>query len=774
MIRNENMAFKKFLGLNPVKQKKIVLKLVNKLKNKNEDVKCNILYALGKLGSDASDAVPAIIESFYDKEFNSKTNAAYALIKVGTPAVPFLIESLKNEDPVVRASAAWALGKIGHSAKEAVPALVEILKDNDKEVRYYAAESLGEMRSPVVVPDLVKTVADSDYQVSESAVHALRNIGTAAVPDLIQLLKTDDPLRKANIARTLGQIKPPAKEAIPALLEALNDRNSDVKMAVLFALGEIGSDREDIITAILGVFKEGDSLVKSHAAYVLSKIGTPAIPALIELLKDKDPKVKGESAWALGEIGPSAKDAVPALIETFKHADNIVKIRVATSLGRIGADAKDAIPILIKAMLEEKEFWDRKEIALALSQMGVDVIPAIFSALKDKVIPGNEPVGSDVIEILTKIGHPAVPYLIEGLKNQNDRIRVVAALSLGRIKPVVKESIPVLIGTLNDKSNYVKISAINALGAMGPDAKEVVPTLIETLNDKDSSVRISAINALGEMGPDDKEAVPVLIKFLENKNENIRESTAEALGKIGPDAGESVPKLKKKLKDIPWVRVNSALALWQIAKSKKGIDVLVSSLKSNDQWIIELSMKKLSEIGPPAKRAIPYLRKFLKEEDSFRTRKNALHALCKIGNKTKDAVPDFIAVLNDIRDTEHKKIKWDTGDQEIAAKALGEIGSDAKQAIPVLIEFLKSKHGNYRELSARTLAKIGTHGIHPLIETLKSESISTGAKGQVVKTLGEIGPDAKKSIPALIGILNDKNYNIRWYVGKALKSIDPD
>ena len=56
--------------------------------------------------------------------------------------------NLKDEDTNVRLKAAHALLKMGAEAKEAVPALIEALKDEDETVRWYAAEALDRRNTP--------------------------------------------------------------------------------------------------------------------------------------------------------------------------------------------------------------------------------------------------------------------------------------------------------------------------------------------------------------------------------------------------------------------------------------------------------------------------------------------------------------------------------------------------------------------------------------------------------------------------------------------------
>jgi HEAT repeat protein len=71
------------------------------------------------------------------------------------------------------------------------------------------------------------------------AAEALKKIGSAAVPALIEALKDRDGYVRRNAAGALGIIGRDAKAAVPALNEALNDKNRDVRESAAWALEEI-------------------------------------------------------------------------------------------------------------------------------------------------------------------------------------------------------------------------------------------------------------------------------------------------------------------------------------------------------------------------------------------------------------------------------------------------------------------------------------------------------------------------------------------------------
>jgi HEAT repeat protein len=91
-------------------------------------------------------SVPSLVKTLKeDKDPNMRYWAAESLGRLGpeaSEAVPALAEALKDEDKMVRMGAAYALAEIGPAARQAVPALQQALKDPEQEVRDAAAYTL--------------------------------------------------------------------------------------------------------------------------------------------------------------------------------------------------------------------------------------------------------------------------------------------------------------------------------------------------------------------------------------------------------------------------------------------------------------------------------------------------------------------------------------------------------------------------------------------------------------------------------------------------------
>ncbi len=146
------------------------------------------------------------------------------------------------------------------------------------------------------------------------------------------------------------------------------------------------------------------------------------------------------------------------------------------------------------------------------------------------------PFDDRVLHELVGIGAPAVPALIEALKDKDNDlyIRGNAAYALGEIKD--PQAVPPLIEALKDEDLVVRRVAAYALGKIKDPL--AVPPLIEALKDEDLvvrregwRVRLAAVHALGQIK--DPRAFEPLIEALKDADTDVRQNAAYALGMIG-------------------------------------------------------------------------------------------------------------------------------------------------------------------------------------------------------------------------------------------------
>jgi len=150
-----------------------------------------------------------------------------------------------------------------------------------------------------------------------------------------------------------------------------------------------------------------------------------------------------------------------------------------------------------------------------------EAIDPLIQLLKDDDLGIRLTVGRS----LQEVGTPAVPSLIEALRNDNNDIRNGAATVLGRIKDI--GAIDHLCRPLKSRYRSDRISAIEALERIASPTS--AGSLIEVLKDKDEEVRRKSVKALGEIG--DVRALMPLVNILK-KDKDARQYVYKAIGEI--------------------------------------------------------------------------------------------------------------------------------------------------------------------------------------------------------------------------------------------------
>jgi HEAT repeat protein len=248
---------------------------LKQLKSGDYGARIRAAEALGK-SKDTAAAVPALIQCLcepYDKYDKVRMAAAEALGELGVDAAGPLLPVLRHKIPGVRAAAARALGKTRD--RGAVPSLDPMLADPDPVVRvevagalqklgwattadqrallhviqghFMAAAAEGVAAIPPLLAMLDCVKGDDDWQFVLNVQEALEEIGTDAVPSLVQALGHPSATVRGGCAKVLGQICDQRTEEVLITL-AENDPDKDVRWAAeealkLLARGQSGKER---------------------------------------------------------------------------------------------------------------------------------------------------------------------------------------------------------------------------------------------------------------------------------------------------------------------------------------------------------------------------------------------------------------------------------------------------------------------------------------------------------------------------------------------------
>ena len=142
----------------------------------------------------------------------------------------------------------------------------------------------------------------------------------------------------------------------------------------------------------------------------------------------------------------------------------------------------------------------------------------------------------------------------------------------------------------------------------------------------------------------------------------------------------------------------------------------------------------------------------------------ALALGCKSESGSNVSTNDISRLIRDLQ-------KGDENTRAEAADALGDLGADGKPALPALLSALGDEGERVRQNVLRAIIAIGPDetAIQPLTNSLKDSDNEVRALS--ANALGQLGPSARKSIPALREALHDRDEDVRKEAADALKAI---
>ena len=217
----------------------------------------------------------------------------------------------------------------------------------------------------------------------------------------------------------------------------------------------------------------------------------------------------------------------------------------------------------------------------------------------------------------------------------------------------------------------------------------------------------------------------ILVKDLKNSNSSAHHNAILALRRSGGETREAVP-------------------------------VLVEALKWGNNWEVRCqAIETLGKIGKEAREAVPVLIEVLKSDSDLAVRCKAVEILGKIIGK--EAVPTLIEVFKSCSNNEELNYS--------VLKALRELGEEAREAAPELIDVLKKEFWEkdcgisfFPCRVAEALGKIiGKEAVPTLIETFKNDNNSSEVRCYAAWALKGIGEEAREAIPVLLEAIKNDN-----------------
>ena len=159
------------------------------------------------------------------------------LIEMDAEAIPALLDLTGSQDVDTRWWALRALASTPHARTEM---LVPFLNDPAPEIRQCAALGLAIKPYENAVEALVLALSDADSMVCSLATNALVKIGKAAVPSLIEAVKSGVQSQRIHALRALAEIKD--HRAIPVMMQVMQEDSALLQHWAQEGLERLGLD----------------------------------------------------------------------------------------------------------------------------------------------------------------------------------------------------------------------------------------------------------------------------------------------------------------------------------------------------------------------------------------------------------------------------------------------------------------------------------------------------------------------------------------------------
>lgn len=720
------------------------------------------LASLGGMAAEKSADPAQLAAQLASPDVVARREASHALNRLGpkaTPALAALIKALDDDDKQVWSNAIAAVAAIGPEAKDAIPVL---LADFD-------SKSTKGQRSYYRDQVVVRTA------------YALTRIGPAAIPPLIDGLRSPDTMMRLGAARALGGMGSVAKDAVPALIENLGHGDNDVQADVIAALGAIGD---------------------------------PAKPKLIEALAWKEPRQRATAALALGAMGKAAPDAAAPMLARLKtEPDTTARAALLTALPRTGTDAT---AVLIEALKDEREPIRHAAVnglltaraaqpqvvkaltalvrdpnptlseraAYVLGRLGEAAAPAVPAILD--VIAKHSPPPQACLDALVQIGEPAIAPVLErfektdpalltrehwtvkcvqqmgglgasrvarSLTHPSPSVRVLAARALVELGPDAEPATPALLKALEDENAHVRATALTALVAAQTPFVQVEPHLDAAFRNSSPVIRAAAVEATVRLGAEGKDFRPKVIAALKDPEESVRKTV---INQLGPDFAEAVPMLIPLLDD-PARRAAACEALGRMgALSKSAVPRLTALASSGVKDDRLRALHALTAIGPAGGEAAPALEAARKDADAA-IRIAAFKATSAIQAKKEDRVAALVGGLDDP----------DVAVRKAVADTLAQLGEQASEAFAKLVTLIE--RDTDREFAMTALGQLRVRDVAKLTPLL--DHPQRQVRIFACYQLDRLGRRAKDALPALERLARSDDEDVARTARRAIRSI---
>ena len=373
---------------------------------------------------------------------------------------------------------------------------------------------------------------------------------------------------------------------------------------------------------------------------------------------------------ALALFGSDRKAALPVLLEILNAGRDQAIWNASFALQQLGPDAREALPGFIELLRTNPnrlaQLTTDIETLFTALQPGVELIPDLMDMMRQPDFGGRRGVAGLIATLVQNNPGSEAIYrndLAAFLQDAQPDVRFSTACALTRF-PGLKETL-----VISELINALKVDALRDPHYYegGFDPQSNTTYYRDQLGD--DLRRSAAVNGLKACGQDAKSAVAALEELAGNtSNSELRKSALAAIGTIDPEKRLATPEIDQ----ILTARETGQSLVQKIGTGQASFEDLLQGLRYPES--VSAASQAIAKLEPEAiARALPSLRSALTTLGAH----DVLGAYDTI-QVIKQSDPQFLVVALKTPQT-----------TRFAADALGELGTEARFALPALYEAIE-------------------------------------------------------------------------------------
>jgi HEAT repeat protein len=464
--------------------------------------------------------------------------------------------------------------------------------------------------------------------------------------------RTYHPWRRRAAIEAL-RFSPPDREVIGALARVVGDPDDDISLAAAQVVSAFGDAGDAAVWAIQDAgLRAGFTYQAARYVEALCRLGRSGVnttSALVSVILERDLfALEREDVYesVLDQLHRDANFAVPLICS---HLGGLRSVQAAILLSHLGPDAAGAVPSLTRAVKDRQlNAWVRGEAARALILLaGADATPILVDIRKTE----GDKVPFGILEALWA----GQDYQdLSAVPPETGRIAELAAecFEPGKAMPNFVSAYANWTIAKHQRAALVFASggALREMGMMRAIGDRQLRCLIEVLKVPGSDVRVQVCRVLRKQGDKAGPAIPALRELLQETHSfEVRRAAIEVLAAIGPQARVALPDLTRALQgEDSRVRMAACLALWRLDGQHQPLLGMLRHPDPSVRTQIALTIGDLGAIAVPA--LVAALRARKGEEDSIETRELVI-ALGKVGPDARQALPVLFEMMRTSQDS---------------------------------------------------------------------------------------------------------------------------